>query len=37
MANEGSKRKLGAILNADVKDYSRLLSQDQTKCTRNLL
>jgi hypothetical protein len=27
MANEGRKRKLSAILSADVKDYSRLMSQ----------
>jgi class 3 adenylate cyclase len=29
MANEGRKRKLTAILSADVKDYSRLMSQDE--------
>ncbi len=29
MTTEGIKRKLTAILSADVKDYSRLMSQDE--------
>ena len=29
MANEEIKQKLTAILSADVKDYSRLMSQDR--------
>ena len=29
MDNEGIRRKLAAMLSADVKDYSRLLSQDR--------
>jgi hypothetical protein len=33
---EGSKRKLSAILSADAKDYSRLMSQDEMGTIRTL-
>jgi len=36
MADEDSKQKLAAILNADVKDYSRLLSQDRIGAIRTV-
>ncbi len=36
MAEEGFKRKLTAILSADVKDYSRLMSQDEVGTIRTL-
>ena len=36
MANEGLKRKLTAILNTDVKEYSRLMSQDERGTIRTL-
>ena len=36
MAEEGFKRKLTAILSADVKEYSRLMSQDERGTIRTL-
>ncbi len=36
MADESFKRKLTAILSADVKDYSRLMSQDEIGTIRTL-
>ncbi len=36
MTTEGSKRKLAAILSADVKEYSRLMSQDERGTIRIL-
>jgi len=36
MAPEGTKQKLTAILSADVKDYSRLLSQDRVGTIKTL-
>jgi adenylate cyclase len=36
MAQEGLKRKLTAILSADVKEYSRLMSQDERGTIRTL-
>jgi len=36
MAQEGTKRKLTAILSADVKEYSRLMSQDERGTIRTL-
>jgi TolB-like protein/class 3 adenylate cyclase/lipoprotein NlpI len=36
MTQEGTKRKLAAILNADVKEYSRLMSQDERGTIRTL-
>jgi len=36
MAQEGLKRKLSAILSADVKEYSRLMSQDERGTIRTL-
>ncbi|UCF84789.1 MAG: hypothetical protein JSV50_03930, partial [Desulfobacteraceae bacterium] len=36
MIQEGTKRKLAAILSADVKDYSRLMSQDERGTIRTL-
>lgn len=36
MADEGFKRKLSAILSADVKEYSRLMSQDERGTIRTL-
>jgi class 3 adenylate cyclase len=36
MTTEGTKRKLAAILSADVKEYSRLMSQDERGTIRNL-
>ena len=36
MTTEGSKRKLSAILSADVKEYSRLMSQDERGTIRTL-
>jgi adenylate cyclase len=36
MTTEGSKRKLAAILSADVKEYSRLMSQDERGTIRTL-
>ena len=37
MAQEGLKRKLTAILSADVKEYSRLMSQDERGTIRTLI
>lgn len=36
MATEGTKQKLAAIISADVKDYSRLLSQDRVGTIKTL-
>jgi adenylate cyclase len=36
MAQEGLKRKLAAVLNADVKEYSRLMREDETATIRTL-
>ena len=36
MNTKPSKRKLSAILSADVKDYSRLMSQDERGTIRTL-
>jgi TolB-like protein/class 3 adenylate cyclase len=36
MKQEGTKRKLAAILSADVKEYSRLMSQDERGTIRRL-
>jgi adenylate cyclase len=36
MTEEGTKRKLTAILSADVKEYSRLMSQDERSTIRTL-
>jgi class 3 adenylate cyclase len=36
MAQEGFKRKLAAILSADVKEYSRLMREDETATIRTL-
>lgn len=36
MADEGFKRKLTAILNADVVDYSRLMGDDEETTVRTL-
>jgi len=36
MANEGYKRKLSAILSADVKEYSRLMGEDEELTGRTL-
>jgi TolB-like protein/class 3 adenylate cyclase len=36
MTQEGTTRKLAAILNADVKEYSRLMSQDEIGTIRTL-
>ena len=36
MAQEGFKRKLAAVLSADVKDYSRLMREDETTTIRIL-
>ena len=36
MTTEGFKRKLSAILSADVKGYSRLMSQDERGTIRTL-
>ncbi len=36
MTTEDSKRKLAAILSADVKEYSRLMSQDERGTIRTL-
>jgi len=36
MTTEGINRKLIAVLNADVKDYSRLMSQDQVGTIKTL-
>ena len=36
MTNEGVKRKLAAILNADVKGYSRLMGEDEDATVRTL-
>jgi adenylate cyclase len=36
MIQEGTKRKLAAILSADVKEYSRLMSQDERGTIRTL-
>ena len=36
MADEGIKRKLAAILSADVKDYSRLMREDEVATIRTL-
>ena len=36
MPQEGFKRKLTAILSADVKEYSRLMSQDEVGTIRTL-
>jgi adenylate cyclase len=36
MSTEGSKRKLSGILSADVKEYSRLMSQDERGTIRTL-
>ncbi len=36
MANEGLKRKLTAILSADVKEYSRLMRDDEDTTIRTL-
>ena len=36
MATEGTKRKLAAILSADVKEYSRLMGQDERGTIRTL-
>jgi adenylate cyclase len=36
MAEEGFKRKLAAILSADVEGYSRLMDDDEEKTVRTL-
>ena len=36
MENDGTTRKLAAILSADVKEYSRLMSQDERGTIRTL-
>ena len=36
MTTEGLKRKLSAILSADVKDYSRLMRDDEAATIRTL-
>ncbi len=36
MAEEGFKRKLTAILNVDVKGYSRLMGEDEDATIRTL-
>jgi class 3 adenylate cyclase len=36
MTTEGMNRKLAAILSADVKEYSRLMSQDERGTIRTL-
>jgi class 3 adenylate cyclase len=36
MAEEGFKRKLTAILSADVKGYSRLMGEDEEATVRTL-
>ena len=36
MSDEGFKRKLAAILSADVKDYSRLMSADKERTVKDL-
>ena len=36
MADEGFKRKLTAILSADLKDYSRLREDDEAETVRTL-
>ena len=36
MAIEGAKRKLAAILSADVKDYSRLMAEDEVETAHRL-
>ena len=36
MANEGFKRKLAAILSADVKGYSRMMRDDEDSTIRTL-
>jgi adenylate cyclase len=36
MDEEGTTRKLAAILSADVKEYSRLMSQDERGTIRTL-
>ena len=36
MADEGFKRKLAAILNADVVGYSRLMGEDEDKTVQTL-
>ncbi len=36
MAQEGFKRKLAAVLSADVKEYSRLMREDETATIRTL-
>ena len=36
MSNESLKQKLTAILSADVKDYTRLMGQDEVYTTRTL-
>ena len=36
MEREGTTRKLAAILSADVKEYSRLMSQDERGTVRTL-
>ncbi|NIS83024.1 MAG: hypothetical protein GTO14_23115 [Anaerolineales bacterium] len=36
MTTQGTKRKLSAILSADVKEYSRLMSQDEVGTIRTL-
>jgi adenylate cyclase len=36
MTEEGVKRKLTAILSADVKDYSRLMEDDEAETVRTL-
>ncbi len=36
MAEEGFKRKLTAILSADVEDYSRLMEEDEAATVQTL-
>ena len=36
MADKGFKHKLTAILNADVKGFSRLMGEDEAAAVRNL-
>ena len=36
MADEGFKRKLAAILSADVEGYSRLMGEDETATVRTI-
>ena len=36
MADEGFKRKLAAILSADVKGYSRLMEEDEEATIRTI-